>query len=211
MGAVFDEADRRDPHHQRRWVALVDGNAHQIDRIQAQAAQRQVDVAIVVDFIHVLEYLWGAAWCFFAEADPAAENWVQDRALAVLEGNATDVAAGIRRRATAARLTTAKRRKADLCATYLINKAPYLDYPTALAAGWPIATGVIEGACRHLVKDRMDITGARWGLDGAEAVLKLRAVRTNDDLDAYWRFHLRQERHRVHESRYLNGAIPRAA
>jgi hypothetical protein len=211
VGAIFDEAQRRDPDHQRQWVALVDGNQHQIDCLHAQAAQRNVDVAVVVDLIHVLEYLWNAAWCFFAEGDPAAEDWVHDRALAVLAGNATDVAAGIRRRATTTRLAKSKRRKADLCATYLANKAPYLDYPTALAAGWPIATGVIEGACRHLVKDRMDITGARWGLDGAEAVLKLRAVRSNGDFDTYWRFHLNQERRRVHKSRYANGVIPAAA
>ena len=211
VGAVFDEAERRDPGHQRRWVALVDGNQHQIDCIHAQATQRHVEVAVVIDLIHVLEYLWGAAWCFFAEGHPAAEDWVHDRTLAVLTGNATDVAAGIRRRATTARLATSKRRKADLCATYLINKAPYLNYPTALAAGWPIATGVIEGACRHLVKDRMDITGARWGLDGAEAVLKLRALRSNGDFHTYWRFHLNQERQRVHESRYANSAIPAAA
>jgi hypothetical protein len=210
-GAVFEEADRRDPRHHRRWVALVDGNQHQIDRIHAEAAQRDIDVTVVVDLIHVLEYLWGAAWCFYAEGDRTAENWVQNRALAVLAGNATEVAAGIRRRATATRLSKPKRRKADLCANYLVNKAPYLDYPTALAAGWPIATGVIEGACRHLVKDRMDITGARWGLDGAEAVLKLRAARTNGDFDTYWRYHLDQERHRLHQSRYTGGIIPQAA
>jgi hypothetical protein len=70
---------------------------------------------------------------------------------------------------------------------------------------------VIEGACRHLVKDRMDITGARWGLHGAEAVLQLRAIRVNGDFDAYWPFHLDQERHRVHESRYNRRAIPAAA
>lgn len=57
----------------------------------------------------------------------------------------------------------------------------------------------------------MDLTGARWGLDGAEAVLKLRAVRTNGDFDAYWSFHLAQEHHRVHESRYAHGVIPLAA
>ena len=73
---------------------------------------------------------------------------------------------------------------ADRCAAYLLNKAPYLRYHTALAKGWPIATGVIEGACRHLVKDRMDLTGARWGLEGAEAVLKLRALRSNGDFPA---------------------------
>ena len=80
-----------------------------------------------------------------------------------------------------------------------------------MASGWPIATGVIEGACRHLVKDRMDLTGARWGLPGAEAILKLRAIRSNGDFDDYWHYHLTQERHRVHESRYAQDVIPQAA
>lgn len=84
----------------------------------------------------------------------------------------------------------------------------FLDYPKALRAGWPIATGVIEGACRHLVKDRVDLTGARWGLQGAEAVLKLRALRTNGDFDAYWRFHLRREKQRNNKLRYLGNSIP---
>ncbi len=211
VGRVFDEADRRDPGHERRWVALVDGNRHQIDCIEAQAADRNVSVAVVVDVIHVLEYLWGAVWCFFAEGDTAAENWVRDRALAVLEGKAREVAAGIRRRATTAALTKAKRNKADNCARYLVNKAAYLDYPAALAAGWPIASGVIEGTCRYLVADRMDITGARWSVEGAEAVLKLRAVRANGDFEAYWRWHLDRERRRVHEARYADGVIPLAA
>ncbi len=105
----------------------------------------------------------------------------------------------------------AKRAGADACATYLTNKSRYLDYPTALAKGWPIATGVIEGACRHLVKDRMDLTGARWGLSGAEAILRLRALRSNGDFEDYWRYHLVQERRRVHQSRYAGHVIPRAA
>ncbi len=88
-------------------------------------------------------------------------------------------AAGIRRRASVTGLRKPRRKKADECAKYLVNKSPYLDYPTALAAGWPIATGVIEGACRYLVADRMDITGARWSVAGAEAVLRLRALRAN--------------------------------
>ena len=70
---------------------------------------------------------------------------------------------------------------------------------------------MIEGACRHLVKDRMDITGARWSLNGAEAILKLRALRTNGDFDDYWTFHLAQQRRRVHQSRYTNNSIPQAA
>lgn len=208
---VFDEAERRDEAHLRTWVALVDGNKHQIDRTEAEARERKVDVTIVIDLVHVLEYLWTAAWCFFDQGDPAAEAWVRTRALAVLDGGARDVAAGVRRRATSDGLKTQARKGADACATYLTNKAPYLDYPRALAEGWPIATGIIEGACRHIVKDRMDLTGARWGLDGAEAVLKLRVVRSNGDFSDYWRFHLSQEYERVHRSRYAHNVIPMAA
>jgi hypothetical protein len=126
----------------------------------------------------------------------------------VLEGHATKVAGTIRRQATNARLDQAHRKPADDAAAYLTNKAPHLDYPTALQNRWPIATGIVEGACRHLVKDRMDITGARWGLTGAEAILKLRALKANGDFNDYWRYHLNQEHHHVHESRYLNHVTP---
>jgi hypothetical protein len=211
VAQIFAEADRRDPDHDRTWVALVDGNNHQIDRITAEAHARAVPITIVIDFIHVLEYIWKAAWCFHHEGDPAAEEWVRHQARAVLDGKATRVAGAIRRAATIAGLHDAQRAGADACAVYLTNKARYLDYPTALASGWPIATGVIEGACRHLVKDRMDLTGARWGLPGAEAILKLRAIRSNGDFDDYWHYHLTQERHRVHESRYAQDVIPQAA
>ena len=134
-----------------------------------------------------------------------------DRALEILDGEADGVAEDIRRRADRDRLDAAKRQAAEQAADYLAHKAPYLDYPTALAHGWPIATGVIEGACRHLVKDRMDITGARWGLAGAEAVLKLRALVSNADFDTYWQCHLLRERQRVHAARYAGSVIPRAA
>jgi len=208
---AFDEATRRDPERKRRWVALVDGANHQIARIRAEAKRRGVEIAIVVDLVHVVEYIWGAAWCFFDEGDPAAEAWVAEKALAVLEGKSGIVAGAIRRKATYLGLDEKSRKKADECARYLKNKAPYLDYPKALAAGWPIATGVIEGACAHLVRDRFDITGARWSLEGAEAMLKLRAVRANGDWSGYWRYHLAEERRRVHERLYIDGVIPQAA
>jgi hypothetical protein len=203
---IFDEAERRDPQHRRTWIALVDGANHQIDRIKFEARKRKVNVTIVVDFVHVLEYLWNAAGCLFPDLDPT--HWVHLQATRVLEGHATKVAGTIRRTATNARLDPARRKPADDAANYLTNKAPYLDYPAALTHGWPIATRIVEGACRHLVKDRMDITGARWGLAGAEAILKLRAITTNGDFQEYWRFHLAKERHHVHEARYHNHLIP---
>ena len=159
IAEMFNEADRRDPEHKLTWVALVDGNNHQIDRIKAEARKRKITIPIVVDFIHVLEYLWSGCWCFFAEGDPAAERWVSDKARQVLDGRAGIVAAAIRRKATTLGLDANQRKNADRCADYLLAKRPYLDYPTALTTGSPIATGVIEGACRHLVKDRMDIAG----------------------------------------------------
>jgi len=208
---VLNEAQRRDPKHRRTWVALVDGNNHQIQRIKAGAKARKVKVTIVVDFVHVLEYLWNAAWCFHAARDPAAEQWVHRQATAVLNGHARRVAGQIRRKTTTAQLGPINRKIAEEAATYLTRKAAHLDYPTALTQGWPIATGIIEGACRHIVKDRMDITGARWRLTGAEAVLKLRAIKANGDFDAYWRYHLDQERHHIHQARYHDHIIPQAA
>ncbi len=210
VGQIFEEAQRRDPGQKRTWVALVDGNNHQIDRIAAEARSRGVRVSIVCDFVHVLEYLWKAAWCLHDEGDPAAELWVRRHAQHILAGRATRVAGAIRRQATNAGLEGTERASADACARYLTNKRAYLDYPTALSEGWPIATGVIEGACRHLVKDRMDLTGARWGLHGAEAILKLRALRSNDDFEEYWHYHLTQEQQRVHLCRYTNNTIPHA-
>jgi hypothetical protein len=209
IAAGFAEAGRRDPDRQRTWVALVDGNAHQIACIRKLAAAAGVQVTIVIDFIHVVEYLWRAAWCFYPEGDPAAEGWVHEQATKLLaSGQAGQVAAAIRRKATYHRLESADRKGADEAAAYLHNHKQQMDYPTALASGWPIATGVIEGACRHLVKDRMDITGARWCLQTAEAVLKLRALIANDDFDEYWAYHLNQEHNRVHKARYAHGLIP---
>jgi hypothetical protein len=202
IAAGFDEAARRDPTSQRTWVVLVDGNRTQIDAIRAEASRRGVNVHIVLDFIHVVEYLWKAAWSFFYTGDPAAETWVAEQAHAILQGKAAQVAAGIRRRATRFGYSTTERAGADTCADYLTAKKPYLAYHTALTSGWPIATGVIEGACRHLVKDRMDITGARWSLTGAEAILRLRALVSNGDFEEYWDFHQRQEHKRIHETRY---------
>ncbi len=204
IAAGFDEATRRDPTHTRDWVALVDGNTTQIEAITAQAAARGVDVTILVDYLHVAGYVWDAAKALFCTDTTAgmtlARTWVHERSRMILHGRALEVADRIRTRVRDSKLTTAQRKSALEAATYLTNKAPHLDYPTALARGWPIATGVIEGACRHLVQDRMDITGARWGLDTAQAVLTLRAIATTGDLAQYWRYHQQQEHHRTYSA-----------
>ena len=119
IAAGFAEAHRRDPGHERTWIALVDGNRTQIEAIEAQAAHRGAPVTILIDFIHVLEYVWKAAWSFFEPGDPDAESWVATQATKILEGKAAQVAAGIRRRATTYGYTGKERDGADACASYL--------------------------------------------------------------------------------------------
>ena len=204
IGKIFDEADRRDPGHLRTWIALVDGDIYQLGLIQAAAAARGITLVIVIDFIHVLEYLWKTAWCFHPPRDPAMEDWVIAQGLDILHGRAGEVIARIGHLAAARPPEPGGEHAKIIRKTlhYLEAKQPYLDYPRALANGWPIATGVIEGACRHLVQDRMGITGARWGLQGAQAILWLRAINASGDTSAYWDYHITQEHQRNHLSHY---------
>jgi hypothetical protein len=210
IAAMYDEAEARDPAHLRTWVVLVDGAEHQLDLVRAEAARRSVMIHVIIDIIHVLEYIWGASWCFHEAGDPAAEDWVAVKALAVLAGDSTRAAQEISAEADAAGLAGSRRTGADACVRYLGNKHDFLRYDQALAAGWPIATGVIEGACRHLIADRLSISGSRWGLDGAEAVLTLRAVISNGDISEHWRFHLEREHQRLYsdtkQEQYALGA-----
>ena len=200
QGAVieqaFAEAVRRDPEQQMHWVVLSDGNEDLLRQVAAAAKRYKVEIVLVQDFIHVLEYLWKAAYALHPDAAEARESWVMGRATAVLQGRAQDVAVGLRRAATRKQLSQNGRKPVDKAADYIDNTQERLQYDRALAHGLPIATGVIEGACRHLVKDRMDITGARWGLARAEAILKLRSLKISGDLPAYLAFHFEQERKR---------------
>ena len=206
---MFEEATRRDPKQTKQWVAIVDGNKTQIKLLKAEAAKEGRELVIILDLIHVLEYLWDAAWAFHTAGDPNAEVWVQERLVEILLGNSSQVAGGIRRSATWRELSEQQRKPIDDCAGYLINNRELLRDDRYLAAGYPIASGIIEGACRYLVKDRMDLTGARWSLKGAEAVLRLRSLLASGDFDEYWEFHLRQEYQRNHADHYAGGKVPK--
>lgn len=202
IAQMFDEAQRRDPRHVRDWAILVDGQTHQIDLIAAELEARGIAATVVLDLIHVIEYLWKASRHFFAEGNPLCEEWVGRYLAMVLSGKAKLAAAAIRRSAT--RQGKAGAKGVESCANYLHNNADRMRYDEYLALGLPIATGVIEGACRHLVKDRMDVTGARWSLVGGESVLKLRSIHASGDWNDYWVFHEAKEHERNHLSHYAN-------
>ena len=141
------EAERQDPEHVKHWVVLVDGAETQLDLVEAGAAAYDVDVTVILDIIHVVEYVWKAAHVFHREGSPDAAHWAWTRVQNILEGKARRVAAAMRRAATVAGLSSDARKPVDTCADYLQKYAPYLHYDRYLAAGYPIATGVIEGAC----------------------------------------------------------------
>lgn len=209
IGQAFEEAQRRDPSHEKSWVALVDGNKPQLKILSQMAKKYGVAVTVVLDLIHVTEYLWTASTAFHDEESQEREDWVSERLLRILRGQSSAVAGGIRRSATLRELDGKARQAVDRCCDYLLRHASYLRYDQYLKLGMPIATGVIEGACRHLVKDRMELTGARWSLAGAEAVLRLRALRKSGDFEEYWKFHEVQEYERNHAAHYAGAQVPK--
>ncbi len=193
IAEMFDEAQRRNPDGERRNVVLVDGDEKQIEYVEAEAHKRGMNITLVLDLIHAIHYLWKIALLLCAGAHKEADAWVSHILVQMLTRHPLDVVATIRQTATHRRLSAPDRRALDAAVEYLHKNSVYLHYAAFLADGLPIATGVIEGTCRYLVQDRLGITGARWGLADAEAVLKLRAIRTSGDWDDYWRFHLEKE------------------
>src|SRR6266542_2514996 len=185
IAAAFDEADRRDPQRARQRVFLVDGNKQQITAIQAQAGERGLKVPVLIDYIHVSGYLGKAAAALHPGDPVAAGQWADGQLLRVLHGRAKAVAATLASVAAKTRASARTRHPGladmDKAVTYLTNNHRHMKYDRALAKGWPIATGMIEGACRFVIEDRFGITGARWSPDGAEVILKLRAVVVNGD------------------------------
>ena len=209
IGTVFAEALRRDPKQQTDWVAVVDGAEHQIKVITDQARAWGVNVTIVCDIIHAIEYVWKAAKMLYAH-ERRRRKWVRAHVDRLLRGKVSQVAAGIRRAKTkrGRKLKKAERKKIDEAADYLLNHKYHMRYAQYLKAGYPIGSGVIEAAVRHLVNDRMDITGAHWRLKSAEAVLRMHALKISGDFEAYWAFHERQELKRNHLAKFANRKLP---
>lgn len=154
----------------------------------------------ILDLLHVAPRLWEAAHLFWPEGSPQASDFVRQRMLRVLQGQAKGVIVGLRRMGTQQELRgPPARRLATLC-NFLENNLHRMRYEQYLLFGYPIATGVIEGACRHIVKDRMERAGMRWKLPGAQAMLDLRVIHTNGDWKAFQSFRIEQETKRLYPS-----------
>ena len=165
--------------------------------------QRRVDdrlstFNLTLDIIHASEYLWDAANALLGETNPDRTTWVGEHLLHILSGRTADVIRTLESRTQDSSLSSSQRQALNTTSGYYRRNLPYMHYDQYLAPGWPIGTGVAEGACGHLVKDRMEQSGMRWTQPGAQVVLDLRAVRVNDDWDEYQRFRRQRQHQRLY-------------
>lgn len=170
--------------HIRHKVALTDGSQALQERVQAQFP----DFALVLDCIHAIEYLWKAANALLGETAFERTDWVQTRSLWMLSGQTQALIDDLHQTARTPDCSAETSERLLSVAGYYERNQAFMHYDRYLAAGWPIATGVIEGACRHLVKDRCELSGMRWTQAGAEALLQLRSVAENGDWEAFHAF-----------------------
>jgi hypothetical protein len=186
-------AQRDGPHIQQR-VALTDG----AEALQQQMITHFPEHTLVLDIIHATEYLWDTANALLGETHPQRLAWVGAYLEPLLAGQTDAVITALEAEGKDPTCTVTQRQAVQRTVGYYRRNRPYMRYDEYLACGWPIGTGVVEGACGHLVKDRMEQSGMRWTPGGAQAVLDLRAVRLNSHWDTYGRFHRQQQHHRLY-------------
>ena len=190
---VAEEMERRDPSASKTRVALTDG-----ERALQIRVDHKLKVTLILDLMHVLEKLWKAAYVFHPEGSLEADLWVMDRSLRILSGDVGQVVKGLRQSITKRGLSGAKRKTLEAVANYLYRNRTRMKYDEYLANGWPIASGPVEGACKNLIKDRMERSGMRWTEQMAEAIVQLRAICLSGDFDNYWPFHIEQDQRRLY-------------
>lgn len=188
----------REGSHIQARVALCDG----CEALQTRITHHFPDSVQILDFIHANEYLWDVANALFGEDDQKRLPWMHQHTRQVLSGETRTVIEEFSTLAAEPTTTARQREQLHKTAHYFERNLQYMDYATYLAHGWPIASGVIEGACRHFVKDRCELSGMRWSLTGAEQLLRLRAVAENDDWEDYHAFRKRKRHARLYDQPY---------
>ena len=190
---VRQEVLRRDPARIKTLVALTDG-----ERALQKLVAKKMKLTLILDLIHVLERVWKAAHVFQPEGTAEAEVYAKLMTLRILEGNVPQVIKGLRQTITKRRLIGTERKTLLKVITYFENNRDRMRYNEYLALGLPIASGPVEGACKNLLKDRMERSGMRWTQAMAEAIVRLRSLYLSGDLEDYWAFHVVQDQLRLH-------------
>jgi hypothetical protein len=197
LARLKQEAVRRDPARERPVAVLLDG-ALGLWSLVTKSFKDWDNVTFVLDIIHVVGYLWVAANALFRAGSAEGHQWVQAKLTQILRGRVGYVIGGLKQTLAKRKLKPAKREALESVIRFFHNHRRWMQYEAYLAAGLPVATGVVESACGSVVKHRMEGEGKRWSLAGAEAILTLRSLKKShdNDLRKYWRFHAQQERER---------------
>jgi hypothetical protein len=189
---LVGEIAQRNPDLAQPMVYLSDG---QEALWQARAEWLpEVNSVDILDLLHVTPRLWQAAHVFHPEKSDAAEQFVRHYLLRVLQGKTAGVVRRFRALGRAQELSAAKKKTLRNVCAYLRKNRQRMRYDEYLAAGYPIASGAIEGACRHLVKDRMERAGMHWTVAGAQAMLNVRSVYCSDAWDEYQAYRIEREK-----------------
>ncbi len=191
---LSDELVRRNRGVRRPVICLLDG-----ERALWERQREFFPWAVgVLDLFHVLERLWLAAHCFHREGSQRAAGFVTARLRLLLEGKVGRLIGGLRQMCTKHGCTGVKRQTLAKVIQYLANNRAHMRYDEYLAAGYPIGSGVAEGACRHYVKDRMERSGMRWTVPGAQAMLGLRTIYLNGDWEAFIAYRIQHEQEELY-------------
>ncbi len=196
MEGIITDAKNRDPDNQRPLVAVMDGALCLWTLLTSLLAG--VNWVGILDIIHVAEYLWKVGNALHGEKTPEGRKWVYDHLLAILQGRVGRVIGGLKQILSKRKLRAGQRKALREAISYFENHREWMLYDEYLAAGYPIGSGVVESTCGHTVKSRMEGTGRRWSIKGAESTLLLRSVYTSKDWDAYWEAHRKLERKRLY-------------
>lgn len=241
MSDVAKSNSKPKPQNKLTWGSLTEGSEETVARLKKSVDQRLPKenelvclldgerslwalvyayfpaAFFVLDIFHVLEHLGKAALCFYDEGSPQAREFVTERLKMLLGGKAGRLIGGLKQMLTKQDLSGSKRHCLEQVIGYLERNRKHMRYEICLAKGYPIGSGVIEGACRNLINDRLELTGMSWTPQGAESVMRLRAVHINNHWDAFWKHRRRSERRRLYGAEDSNSPeirdqeLPRAA
>jgi hypothetical protein len=201
---IVRDATRRAPTHRRPWVVVMDGALGLWAVVASVLAG--IEYVGILDIIHVVEYLWTIGNALYGEGTDSAKTWVYASLLTLLQGGVGQVISDLMHIRSHRHVTASQRKALTQTITYFEHHRQWMQYDDYLKAGYPIGSGVVESTCGHTVKDRMEGSGRRWSIAGAEPTLLLRSIVTSHDWDAYWEAHMHQEHMRLYGE--LVNALP---
>lgn len=197
IAEMIRDAKTRDPEYSRPWIVLMDGALHLWGLVSEQL--KGMEYIGILDIIHVVEYLFVISNALYANQSQKINHWVYQHLVKILEGRVDLVIDELKQCIDKKRLSKTKTKSINDCIRYFENHRQWMKYDEYLNAGFLIGTGVVESSCGQTVKDRMEGSGRRWSLDGAEATLLLRSIYTSSDWDQYWDAHMKRERSLINQ------------